>query len=253
MSSFGDTKVSSGRTLLFLVTVLAGLVCGSLGIWQLGRLLDRRERNRLALAQRDLERVDLTLGSLDGPVGYRSVRIQGSPDFEREFVIRGRLLRGTPGIQVVTPMRISGRDTAVLVHRGFVPSPDAGRLGSPERYREPDSAAYDGVALAMPDERDGAPLATSLGETWHRLDLTAMRGRLPYPVAPYYVIVTADSTRTTDHTIKGRVLPIRIEPPPLDGGPHLSYAIQWFLIGGAALAFGFVFVRRKQTPSDVPD
>lgn len=253
MSSFGDTQVSSGRTLLFLTTIVAGLVCGSLGVWQLGRLMERRERNRLALEQRDLERVDLTLGSLSGPVGYRPVRIQGVFDFDREFVIRGRLLRGTPGIQVVTPMRIAGQDTAVLVHRGFVPTPDAGRLGSDARYRESDSAGFEGVALATPDEGDGAPLKTSLGETWHRLDLTAMRSRLPYPVASYYVIVAADSTRTSDHTIKGRVLPIRIEPPALDWGPHLSYAIQWFLIGGAALGFGFVFVRRRTAPSEVPD
>ncbi len=240
-----------GRHLLFALTVLVALVCAGLGSWQLSRLFERRARNRLAIEQSQLAKVDLATQSLEGPIGFRRVRVAGQFDPTHPFVIRGRLFQGTPGIQVITPLRLPNRDTVILVNRGFVPSPDAISTYGPERYAEPVDADFEGIAVAIPDEGDGQPLIGPDGETWRRLDRTAMASRLPYPIAPYYVIRTADST-TPDHTIRGRSLPVRLEAPPLDDGPHLSYAVQWFLIGGSALGFGLVFIRRRPTASDVP-
>jgi surfeit locus 1 family protein len=224
------------------LTVVVSLACAALGSWQLRRLFTRRALNRAALAQRDQAPVDLDRQSLGGPVSYRRVTVSGTFDFDREIILRGHLLRGAPGIEVVTPMRRPGADTAVLVNRGFVPTPDAGAIRDATRYREPDAAAITGIAIAIPDARDGHPLTTSRGETWRRLDLSALRARLPYPIAPYYVIATARDTG--EHSLRGHSLPVRVEPPGLDDGPHLSYAIQWFLIGGAALGFGLFFIRR---------
>ena len=201
----------------------------------------------------DRPEADLRTESLGAGANYRRVRLAGQYDFDHEIVLRGRLLRGTPGIHVITPLRIPGRDTAVLVHRGFVPTPDAGLPASRTGFAETDSIDFKGFALTMPDEGDGRPLGRAGALTWHRLDLTALRRQFPYPLAPYYVIVAADSVRTREHTLKGHSLPIRIEPPPLDDGPHLSYAIQWFMIGGAALGFGLFVVRRKPGPSVVPN
>jgi surfeit locus 1 family protein len=224
------------------LTVVASLACAGLGSWQLSRLVSRRAANRAALAERELPPVDLDRESLTGPVRYRRVTIGGELDFDREIVLRGHSLRGAPGIEVVTPVRPAGRDTAVLVNRGFVPTPDAGAIRDPSRYREATSAATAGIATSVPDAHDGEPLATERGETWRRLDLTALRARIPYPIAPYYVI--AEARDTGEHSLRGHSLPVRVEPPGLDDGPHLSYAIQWFLIGGAALGFGIFFVRK---------
>lgn len=243
--------MSLGRYLLFGLTLLMALAGAGLGTWQLGRLFDRRARNRLAIEQSRLSTVDLTTATLSGPIGFRRVRVAGRFDLDREFIVRGRLLRGTPGIQIVTPLRLAGRDTAVLVNRGFVPSPDAVSSFGRQRYAEPIEADFEGIAVSMPDDRDGQPFQRPDGETWHRLDRTTMGARLPYPIAPYYVIRTADST-SPEHTIKGHSLPVRLDPPPLDDGPHLAYAVQWFLIGGSALGFGIVFIRRRPTPWEVP-
>jgi cytochrome oxidase assembly protein ShyY1 len=40
------------------------------------------------------------------------------------------------------------------------------------------------------------------------------------------------------------MFPRRLEPPPVDEGPHLSYAIQWFLFAGLAAAFAVLVVGR---------
>jgi surfeit locus 1 family protein len=232
-----------GRYSLLGVTVLAAAACAALGVWQLRRLEARRTANLRSLSQRDLPPVDLNR-ELPTELTYRRVTVVGRYDLANEFVLRSRALRGSPGVQVVTPLRLPGRDTALLVNRGFVPAADAAYPGPGLTYREPADAEVRGVALPVPDEGDGAPLGMPRGETWRRLDRTAMGARLSYPLAPYYIIAEADAGSGVDHAPGGRVLPIRIEPPSLDNGPHLAYAIQWFSIGAAALVFGVAFTRR---------
>mgnify|MGYP006200356423 CR=1 FL=1 len=68
--------------------------------------------------------------------------------------------------------------------------------------------------------------------TWGRLDTAWVRERLPYPVFPVVVRQSPDPSLPS--------LPRRLEPPALDDGPHLSYAIQWFLFAGMALTFALV-------------
>ena len=50
----------------------------------------------------------------------------------------------------------------------------------------------------------------------------------------------------------GANAPIRLPPPRLDDGPHLSYAIQWFAFAAIALAGAVVVARRTQSQSDQP-
>ena len=239
---------SVGRIALFVITLLAAIVCSGLGTWQLRRLADRRARNAASIAQRSLPTIDLDRAQVPADLAFRRVRASGQYDEAGQFLIRGRLLQGTPGVQVVTPFLMPGRDTAVLVNRGFLPTPDAGAPEAALAFSEPGPIDLTGIARPVPDEGDGQPLETSRGETWHRLDLTAMRRRLPYPVASFYVVAGVDSGSGPAHTDQGRVLPIRIEPPPLDDGPHLAYAVQWFLMGAAALGFGIVFVLKGGRP-----
>jgi surfeit locus 1 family protein len=232
------------RFSLLGITVVVAAACGGLGFWQLDRLKTRRAANRHSLSQRDLPVLDLAVESPPAGLTYRRGQVAGTYDFDNEFLLRGRVLLGAPGVQVITPLRIPGRDTALLVNRGFVPTNDAGPPPAGLRYQEPATATISGIVRPMPDADDGAPIEMPLGESWRRLDLTAMRDRLPYPVASYYLIATADTTQSVDHTAKGSVLPLRVEPPVLDDGPHKSYAIQWFLIGATAIGFGVAFARR---------
>ena len=39
--------------------------------------------------------------------------------------------------------------------------------------------------------------------------------------------------------------PRRLDPPPMDQGPHLAYAVQWFLFAGLAAAFAVLVVGRS--------
>jgi surfeit locus 1 family protein len=145
------------RTLLFVALALAGAVLFvRLGFWQLDRLGQRRARNAI-LATRIA--APPAAWSDTTAVRYRRVRIAGKPDYEREIVLVGRSRDGSPGVNLVTPLRLAGSDTAVLVNRGWVYSPDATRVDH-GRWREGDTLAVEGYVEAFSEPGPGDLPAT---------------------------------------------------------------------------------------------
>ena len=230
------------RIVLFGLSLLIATACLGLGVWQLRRLSARRAANREAQLERNLPVLTIASG-LPALQPNRRVRLTGLLDESQEFLLRGRVVQGVPAILVVTPLRLAGSDTAILINRGYVPAPDAVDPGA-ATWSESGEQRFQGVLLPIPDRGDGAPMRLKNRETWKGLDLSPMRERLPYPIAPLYLIADPDSVAGAAHTIGGRVYPFRADPPTLDEGPHLMYAVQWFGIAAAALAFGISFVWR---------
>jgi surfeit locus 1 family protein len=205
---------------LVLLALVVGAVCVRLGFWQLDRLRERRARNAVVLAARTAEPVVLGPGRLGAELDQRRVRLRGEFDRSAEVVIRGATRDGGPGVRVMTPLRLEGTDTLVLVDRGFVPAPDA-VSATLTGLDEPGSQEVAGIALAIPTRRDGGePLERRGAVTWRGLDLAALRARSSAPLAPISVQQTPDSALPA--------WPRRQEPAALDDGPHLSYALQWF-------------------------
>jgi len=229
--------------LFFAITLLLAAVFVRLGIWQLSRLAERRAHNRAALAARDLPPLALddtaaTRGLGPNGVQGRRVTLTGRYDHAAEVVLRGQAVRGVAGVRIVTPLRPLGRDTAVLVQRGFVPSPDAMTVDLAP-LREEGVVSVAGIAVSLPDSGTaGQPRELNGQVSWRRVDLAALRRRLPYPLAPLLVLQTPDSALPSE--------PRRDEPPPLDDGPHLSYALQWFAFAITAVTVGAIIGFRKR-------
>ncbi|HEX3233133.1 MAG TPA: SURF1 family protein [Gemmatimonadales bacterium] len=218
-----------------LLVLAAGFA--RLGIWQLSRLHQRRGANRITLAARSAAPVRLPGPALRRPDTLAEHRLiaRGRYDHDHDIVLRGEALQGVPGVHLVTPLRMAGTDTALLVDRGFVPAPDAVSV-QPERLREPGEIVAEGTAVPV-GTGGGKPIVHAGRTTWARLDLPALRSQLPYPVLPVYLRQTPGPGVPS--------FPRRLEPPPIDEGPHLSYAIQWFLFAGLAAAFAFLVVGRQ--------
>ncbi len=224
------------RPLILTGLALASALCVRLGFWQLSRLHQRQAANRASLAARSEPPV-----SLDGPAAARSdslaerwVTATGTYDSTHEMVVRGQVYEGNPGVYLVTPLLLGRGDTAVLVNRGFVPAPDAVRV-STEGLEEPGEVKVSGLAQAI-GSGGGKPLAVEGRTTWARLDLERLRRALPYPILAIVIRQTPDSTLPR--------FPRRLPPPELDEGPHLSYAVQWFLFAIMVLAFAVLVVAR---------
>ncbi len=226
----------TSRRILIVLLFAAAAVCARLGYWQLGRLQDRRAANRIATDARAAPPLRLP-GSSGRPatLDFRRVEASGRYDHEHELVVRGASYSGVPGTLVTTPLRLAGSDTALLVTRGFVPAPDA-VTAELDSLREAGEVRVAGVALPLA-AGDGRPLERNGRTTWARLDPAALRERLPYPVYPVVVRQSPDPALPR--------LPRRLEPPSLDDGPHLTYAVQWFLFAAMAVTFAAVVVARR--------
>jgi surfeit locus 1 family protein len=225
----------TARRLLIVVMLLVAAGFARLGVWQLDRLHQRRAANAATMAGRRAPAVTLTAATQHPEsLGQRRVVARGHYDQGRDVVLRGNVLEGTPGVLIVTPLLLGDRGPAVLVERGFVPSPDAVTVDL-EGLQEPGELVVRGVALPVPSA-GGAPIEHGGRTTWRRLDLTALRERLPYDVLPVYIQQSPDSALPS--------FPRRLSPAPIDEGPHLSYAIQWFLFAGMVLGFAVLVVGR---------
>jgi len=227
----------SRRLTLLALLIIAG-VFARLGFWQLGRLEERREANRVAAAARAQPARELAVGA-DRTVealSERWVEATGEFDHTREIVLRGQAFMGTPGVLVVTPLRLEAGDSAVLVLRGFVPSADAVRADL-DSLREPGTMRVRGLATAIASG-GGQPLEHAGRTTWARLDLAALRARLPYPLLPVLLRQTPAAGLPS--------LPRRLPAPELSEGPHLSYAVQWFAFAVMTVAFGLLIVGKAK-------
>jgi surfeit locus 1 family protein len=174
-----------------IVALAVAIVCVRLGIWQLDRLGQRRARNAVLTARLALPPLEVVQGTPPDSARQRRLIARGVYDYAGELIGPGRSFDGTPGVALVTPLRL-GDGSTVFVDRGWVPSPDARHVDQ-RLYRESDTATVAGLGVIPPPGRYDVPFILQQSGT------AAPRG-----------------------------LPRRWPGPALDDGPHLSYAIQWF-------------------------
>jgi surfeit locus 1 family protein len=220
--------------------ILSAALFVRLGIWQLHRREERRARNAMIAARLDSAEVDVTALPRDtARVRFRRVRVRGIADYEHELVWAARSYKGSPGVNLLTPVRVPGRDTAIIVDRGWVYTPDGATVDL-AKWHDRDSV-FSGFVEDLP-ARGGASYA-SRPRVIARLAYDVVGRSLPYPVSPFYVVALGDSTIAPDRLARLRV-------PALDEGPHLSYAIQWFSFAIIALV-GAAVVIRQPRPDEI--
>src|SRR6476660_5335981 len=110
---------------LIVVAVVLTLGFMRLGGWQLARL-HQRQRLNAELASRAVDpAVSISLLPTDtANAHYRRVSVQGTYDYGNEIVLTLRSRDGSPGVNIVTPLKLPATDTALLVVRGWIYSPD---------------------------------------------------------------------------------------------------------------------------------
>ncbi|HEY0527417.1 MAG TPA: SURF1 family protein [Gemmatimonadaceae bacterium] len=224
------------KWILSAIAVGFAALCVSLGFWQLRRLDERKRQNAFLLSRRLAAPVDLDqLPSDTALAHFRRARFEGSLDYSNEIILTLRGRDGSPGVHILTPLRRVGNDTAVLVNRGWVYAPD-GITVDTRKWREADSVRGEGFVEVFPTKGPFDVPNPARPRSFRRLDRKALTKIFPYPIANYYVVMTDSSSSPN--------VPPRVEPAPLDEGPHRSYAIQWFSFATISIIGLVIFLRR---------
>ncbi len=228
--------------LLVVVPVLVMLL--GLGAWQLSRA-----EEKAAILAVHRERSESPAGPIDPSwqtpeqLRFRRVELMGQYVPERQFLLDNQIRSGRVGYEVITPMRIHGREALVLVNRGWVPQGGT-RAELPDVTVSEGSRRITGV-LYMPfgeGLRLGGMDEAQL--SWPRViqyvDVGLIETRLMHAVAPF--TVRLDPAEPDGYVRDWAVVAVSPER-------HLAYAIQWFGLA-LVLAIGFVAVNLKR---EVPD
>ncbi len=216
---------SSRRWWTLAPVLLASALMVRLGFWQLDRLAQRRAANAQAEARWRAPRVDLNTATWpDDPSQWalRAAQANGRYAPDRGLAVKNRVFQGQTGLHLAVPLRLSGRDAYVLVVLGWLPPEE----DDPAVWRAYIPAGRVTVRgrLFLPD--DGPPVTPGPGfpRLWYRLDLRALGTYLDAPLAPWYLM--AEPAAGEAPTAKPLRQPLTLT---LSEGPHLGYAVQWFL------------------------
>lgn len=215
------------RLALTLAVLLTAVVLCGLGMWQVNRMNERLAL--IAYIEQRLQQsaLDINGASAINPadLDYRPVRLRGVFDPSEEIVLRNYPLNGEPGYHVVTPLRLSGSNQAVLVDRGWIPYAQA----TPEKrqaFRPPEGEVeIEGVARLSQDESRGPkdspiPPGQNRRDAWFRVNIPSIQQQVSTPLLPVFVAQRPSGS--------AQELPVPIETVPPGPGNHFSYAIQWF-------------------------
>jgi len=242
---------------IHLLTLVIVAVCVSMATWQLRRLDHRRAENAQISSRSRLEPVDIQnlLARASAPpreveaAAFRVVDASGTFDVSEQVILQSRTFEGRSGNHLLTPLVLASGE-AVLVDRGWVPLPtDEAVLAE----SQPPSGVVAVRGALLPHERPGFmgvsdPPPGRVGAI-PRVDLERLAGQLPYPVYPVYLRLQTQEPANTGS------LPEPVPMPAADEGPHMEYALQWFLFAGTAFVIYIGLMRREHSrrPDDASD
>ena len=229
------------------------------GLWQLRRLDERRDHKALVEARQQAPVAEVgavipaTAAVGDDAVDhvlYRSVTATGTYVHEDTVVVENRTLNGASGAWVLTPLRLED-GAAVVVNRGFIGFDRSGAIDAPSAPTGP--IVVEGLVLASQERGRFGPRDPADGDldVLARVDLDRLQAQVGYDVLPAYVQLL-ESQPGEDPVAGGTPAIVPLEEPELDDGPHLSYAVQWFIFSTIA-AGGYALLLRRMARDQARD
>jgi cytochrome oxidase assembly protein ShyY1 len=220
---------------LLCLTALAAAVMVLLGRWQWTRYEQRSDINARIAAGNTAAPVEYSAGVKE----WTRVSVTGEFDPDLEVLVRNRTVEGKNGYEILTPLLLSD-GTAVLVDRGWVPPHPSGLAQKPQVPPAPDGTVTvtGRVRTTEPDPRvelrDGQWQARRVG-------VPEIASKLPYKVAPAYVLADDESTDLVP-------VPVSRENDWL----NLGYAFQWWIFAAGSFFAYFWLLRREHRQLAAP-
>ncbi|HEU4755298.1 MAG TPA: SURF1 family protein [Agromyces sp.] len=214
----------------YLALVIAfAIACSALGTWQFNRRAEALAEVARIDANYDAEPVPVSealpeLDAFDIDQRWQVVALTGEFVHDEEVVVRNRPNGGSTGFEVITPMRLAD-GTVFMVDRGWIAQDSDGRPS--EVPPAPDGEVTVNARLKAGEQTIAG--RTSSGAELATIDLDELAERVGEPAyTGAYGILAQTGADAAEP-------PVALPRPVRDEGPHLSYALQWFVF--ALLAF----------------
>jgi surfeit locus 1 family protein len=231
------------RLIPAIAMLLGVMLFGYLGAWQggkgerLAQELERRaQRNQWGPAVMNDQLVE-PQAAQDAPF-----TVVGTYEAQHQIFLDNRQENDQPGVHVITPLKIEGSETRVLVNRGWV-GWTLGRTVLPVVATPSGRVQIAGLAT-MPTTKkfflmsDHPESSTKL---WDRLDMTRFQNLLGHPLQP--VVLQQTGGDAPDTLVRHWL------PPDDRVGKHRGYAFQWYGMAVALVLFYlFASLRKGATP-----
>lgn len=206
-----------------LLVVALVVLFVNLGLWQLRRLDERRADNALiqGRAQLDPEPVgELADPGMEDPddLRFRTVTASGSYRSGADVAVRASD-EGRSGARVFSLLDLDGGESVVVL-RGFTPVAADGGIAAPP----PPEGEVEVEGVAIPRDRLEAVFRQGVDDL--PLDGTTL------PVVVQAATSDADAIEP-------------VPPPDLGEGPHLAYAVQWFVFSAVGVIGYPILLRRR--------
>jgi len=234
--------LSHAFVLVMLVTM------ASAGVWQLNRLAERRASNAdiAAAAAADPVPIEDVLARIDdGEVvsEHTVVVVRGEYRSDLEFLVANRTFDTQPGSWLAAPVELED-GTLVVVSRGWIPR--RWIVGDDPRNADAPSGTVEVVGRLFNSVEGGlVATGTTLFPEVSRLDLDAVSlATGAAELAPRWVQLDAQVPAQGE-------LPIPVPPEPINDGPHLSYAVQWFIFTTSTVIVYSLILRKRYQEAQV--
>lgn len=222
------------------VVIVFAIACGFLSNWQVNRLHEKEQIQHRVDANWDADPVPLSkavpqTSSFDAALEYHPVTVSGQYEEDQQVLVRNRPRSGSPGFEVVTPLRLESGQV-FMVDRGWVPT--GSDNGPPDSVPAPPEGTVTVEARLKPSEPELPGRSAGAGQiaTVHVPDLASRVSGTTY-TGVYGLLMSEDPPPSDER-------PLPAFPPEINEGMHLSYAIQWVLF--AVLAFAFLAYAVRQ-------
>lgn len=211
----------------------------SAGIWQ-----TKRAQYKSALQDRyDAQIKALPVALPGAPIDnahyqFRRVRVTGRFDPAHEILLDNVILKGVPGYQVITPLKLENEPAYVLISRGWV-ARGLDRSLLPEIKTPLGVVTIEGIAVPPSGKFLELSSQTVEGKVWENLHFKRMQAQLPLRLQTLMVTQLNDNGDGLIH---------HWERPDTGMQMHVGYAFQWFAMALATMViYGVRYAKRRKT------
>lgn len=168
---------------------------------------------------------------------YRRVRVTGRFDPAQEILLDNVVLKGVPGYEVITPLKLEHEAAYVLINRGWV-ARGLDRSLLPEIRTPLGVVTIEGIAVPPSGKFLELSSQTVEGKVWQNLHFERMQALLPLRLQTLMVTQVNDD---------GDGLKRHWEMPNTGMEKNAGYAFQWFAMAIATIViYGVHYAKQRK-------